>query len=61
MINDTPYSEIVEEIEIGNVRLKIANGWMVLDIYHRKRDVFGSDPVEFEEYPVYILGNTQGG
>ena len=60
-MNDTPYSEIIEETEIGRVRLFIANGWMLLEIYRRKREVRYSNPTEFEEYPVYILGNTQGG
>ena len=34
---------------------------MILRIYVRKREVPYSDPVEFEEYPVYILGNLEGG
>jgi hypothetical protein len=35
---------------------------MVLEIYRRKREVkFSGTPAEFEEYPVYILGNPHGG
>ena len=60
-MNDIPYSEIREETEVSNVRLHIANGWMLVEIYRRKREVRYSNPTEFEEYPVYILGNTQGG
>ena len=60
-MNDTPYSDITEETELSDVRLRIANGWMVLEIYRRKKQVYGSNPIEFEEYPVYILGNTEGG
>ncbi len=60
-MNDTPYSDIREETDASTVRLLIHSGWMVLEIYRRKREVRYSDPKEFEEYPVYILGNTEGG
>ena len=60
-MNDTPYSDIREETEVHVVRTLISAGWMVLEIYRRKREVRYSDPKEFEEYPVYILGNLEGG
>ena len=60
-MNDTPYSEIREETEPGTVNLLLHNGWMILRIYLRKREVRYSSPKEFEEYPVYILGNMEGG
>jgi hypothetical protein len=60
-MNDTPYSDVREEIELHVVRTLIHGGWMILEIYRRKREVKYSDPKEFEEYPVYILGNTEGG
>ena len=60
-MNDTPYSEIKKESDLLRVRLAIQNGWMLLEIYRRKREVQYSNPLVFEEYPVYILGNTLGG
>jgi hypothetical protein len=60
-MNDTPYNDIREETEIITVRGLIKSGWMILEIYRRKREVQYSSPTEFEEYPVYILGDTQGG
>ena len=60
-MNDTPYSEIREETEPGTVNLLLHNGWMILSIYLRKKEVRYSNPKAFEEYPVYILGNTEGG
>ncbi len=60
-MNDTPYSDIREETDPHNVTYLIHDGWIVLEIYRRKREVPYSNPKEFEEYPVYILGKTQGG
>ncbi len=60
-MNDTPYSEIREVTDPTKVNLLLHNGWMILRIYTRKREVRYSHPKEFEEYPVYILGDTQGG
>jgi hypothetical protein len=60
MINDVPYSDITEETDIVKVRARVSAGWMLLDIYHRKKEVYGSDPVQFDEYAVYILGKRQG-
>ena len=60
-MNDTPYSEVREEIEPTTVNLLLHNGWMILRIYLRKREVRYSNPKEFEEYPVYVLGNMEGG
>ena len=60
-MNDIPYSDVREETQIHVVRTLIRDGWLVLEVYRRKREVRFSDPVEFEEYPVYILGNILGG
>ncbi len=60
-MNDTPHSDFREETELNVVRTLVRAGWMVVEIYRRKREVRYSDPKEFEEYPVYILGNTEGG
>lgn len=60
-MNDTPYSEVREVTEATTVNLLLHNGWMILRVYLRKREVRYSDPKEFEEYPVYILGNSEGG
>lgn len=60
-MNDLPYTDIREETEPSTVRVLIHDGWMVLRIYLRKREIRYSDPKEFEEYPVYILGNLEGG
>ena len=60
-MNDTPYSEIREETDPGTVNLLLHNGWMILRIYLRKKEVRYSNPKEFEEYAVYILGNLEGG
>jgi hypothetical protein len=34
---------------------------MLLRIYLRKRQLPRTDPAEFEEYPVYVLGNLREG
>lgn len=60
-MNDTPYSDVREETSIHVVNTLVHGGWMILRIYLRKREIKHSDPSEFEEYPVYILGDTQGG
>ena len=60
-MNDLPFTDIREETEPTTARLLLNNGWMILRIYIRKREVRHSDPKEFEEYPVYILGNMEGG
>ena len=60
-MNDTPYSEIREVIDPTTVNLLLHNGWMVLRIYLRKKEVRYSHPKEFEEYAVYVLGNLEGG
>ena len=60
-MNEIPFSDLNEETEIDRVRLAVANGWMILEIYRRKRQVPFSEPPEFEEYAVYILGNPDGG
>ena len=60
-MNDVPYSDIREETQVHVVTSLIHSGWMVLEIYRRKREIEFSDPVEFEEFPVYVLGNTLGG
>ena len=60
-MNEIPFSNIAEETDIDQVRLAVKTGWMVLEIYRRKREVKFSDPVEFEEYPVYIIGDPNGG
>lgn len=55
--------EIISVIETDD--LHKANGlcrdgkWIVLEIYKRKRQVEFSKPVEFEEYPVYIVGEKK--
>lgn len=58
-MNDIPYAEIREEADISIVRALIQSGWMCLEIYKKKAQVFSTD--EFEEKPVYIMGNPQGG
>jgi len=60
-MNDTPYSEFREATDLSTVNTLVHGGWMVVRIYLRKREVRYSDPKEFEEYPVYILGNMEGG
>ena len=60
-MNDTPYSEILEVTDSSKVNLLLHGGWMILRIYLRKREVRYSNPKEFEEYPVYVLGNMEGG
>lgn len=60
-MNDLPYSEVREETEAHVVNLLLHDGWLILRIYLRKRQVRHSDPVEFEEYPVYVLGNLSEG
>jgi hypothetical protein len=58
-MNDLPYTDIREVDDISTVRTYLHNGWLCLEIYKKKVQVFESD--EFEERPVYILGNTEGG
>ena len=60
-MNDTPYTEVREETESTTVNLLLHNGWMILKVYIRKSEVRFSSPKEWEEYPVYILGNMEGG
>ena len=60
-MNDLPYTDIREATDIHTAKLLIQSGWMILEIYRRKRQIYRSDPMEFEEYPVYILGNMEGG
>ena len=60
-MNDLPFTDIREETNASTAKLLLHSGWMILRIYVRKREVPYSDPVEFEEYPVYILGNLEGG
>jgi len=60
-MNDIPYMDIQEEQDFSRVRLALQNGWFLLEIYKRKRQVPYSDPPEFEEYPVFIVANPQGG
>ena len=60
-MNDLPFTDLREETDVHTAKLLIQKGWMILEIYRRKRQVYRSDPVEFEEYPVYVLGNMEGG
>ncbi len=60
-MNDLPYTDLWEETDVTAARLRMQSGWMLLRVYLRKRQVYRSDPVEFEEYPVYVLGNMEGG
>jgi hypothetical protein len=60
-MNDLPYSEIREETETYAVNLLLHDGWILLRIYLRKRQVRHTEPLEFEEYPVYVLGNLREG
>jgi hypothetical protein len=59
LMNDIPYVDIREVDNISELRTYLGNGWMCLEIYKKKSQVFGTD--EFEEKPVYIVGNPQGG
>jgi hypothetical protein len=59
-VNDIPYSEIKECEDFAEVRLHVQNGWICLNIYKKKVQVFGTSS-DFEEKPVYIMGNPQGG
>ena len=60
-MNDLPYSEVREETETHVVNLLLHEGWMILRIYLRKAQVRHSNPVEYEEYPVYVMGNLREG
>ena len=60
-MNDLPFTDLREETNASTAKLLLQSGWMILRVYIRKREVPYSDPVEFEEYPVYILGNMEGG
>lgn len=58
-MNDIPYTDIREVENLSEVRTYLHAGWFCLEIYKKKVQVPHS--VEFEERPVYILGNPQGG
>ena len=58
-MNDVAYSDIREVDEPTAVRALLQAGWTLLEIYLRKREVKFSDPKEFEDYPVYILGRER--
>ena len=45
-MNDLPFTDIREETEPTTARLLLNNGWMILRIYIRKREVRHSDPKE---------------
>ncbi len=60
-MNDIPFMDVQEETDATRVRLALANGWFLLEIYKRKRQVPYSNPAEFEEYPVFVVGNPKGG
>lgn len=60
-MNDIPYMNIQEEEDASRVRLALRSGWFLLEIYKRKRQVPYSDPPEFEEYPVFIIADSQEG
>jgi hypothetical protein len=59
LMNDIPYIDIREVEDISEVRTYLGDGWLCLEIYKKKSQVFGTN--EFEEKAVYILGNPQGG
>lgn len=59
LMNDIPYVDIREVDNISELRTYLGDGWMCLEIYKKKSQVFGTD--EFEERAVYIVGNPQGG
>jgi hypothetical protein len=59
-MNEIPFSDIKEFDDLSLVRTHLQNGWMCLEIYKKKRQVFGTND-EFEEKPVYVLGDPQGG
>jgi hypothetical protein len=58
-LNDIPYTDIREIEDVSTVRTYLHNGWFCLEIYKKKAQVFGTD--EFEERPVYIMGDPHGG
>jgi hypothetical protein len=58
-MNDIPYIDIREVDNISEVRTRLSDGWLCLEIYKKKSQVFGT--TEFEEKPIYILGNPEGG
>jgi hypothetical protein len=58
-LNDTPYTEVTELSDLPTVRTHLHNGWFILEIYKKKVEVYGTH--EFEEQPVYIMGNPAGG
>jgi hypothetical protein len=58
-VNDIPFTDIREIDDISTVRTYLHDGWMCVEIYKKKVQVF--DSVEFEERPVYILANPEGG
>ena len=59
LMNDIPYVDIREVDNISELRTYLGDGWMCLEIYKKKSQVFGTG--EFEEKAVYIVGNPQGG
>jgi hypothetical protein len=58
-LNDTPYTEVAEVTDLPIVRTYLQSGWFILEIYKKKVQVYESH--EFEEQPVYIMGNPEGG
>jgi len=58
-MNDIPYIDIREVDNISEVRTHLSDGWLCLEIYKKKSHVCGTN--EFEERPIYILGNPEGG
>ena len=58
-MNEIPYTDIREIEDISEVRTYLHGGWLCLEIYKKRVQLPHSS--EFEERPVYILGNPQGG
>lgn len=58
-MNDIPYVDIREVDNISELRTYLSDGWLCLEIYKKKSQVFGTN--EFEDKVVYIVGNPQGG
>jgi hypothetical protein len=58
-LNDIPYKEVEELTNFPTVQTYVHSGWLILEIYKRKRQI--PHTKEFEEYAVYVVGNPEGG
>lgn len=59
-MNEIRYLEIREESDSYRMNAALKAGWHLIEIFKRKRSIPHSDPHEFEEYPIYIVGWPAG-